>query len=315
MTIVVKNGQYALFDEMAERVTGWTMDCVQLSAADGVNELLQVTTPELQFSRVLLSAPFIQRGAASQGYRTFGLMAPGSSEVSWCNHRITPTSIVVFPASGEYESVSRAGFHVYSVSLSLHLIRQVAQQTLGLSVDDLLQEEGMVVQCRADQVSILRLLFCQLNECVLPETGECCPNTFGDIGRDLCRQLLQCIDDSVVARRDENSTKRRRAVKQCLALIESADIATLNVAQLVQHSGVSQRTLEYAFMDHFSTTPHQYLKALKMHKAHRALWQADARDDCSVAEIARASGFEHSGQFARDYHAIYGVLPSHTFRR
>lgn len=314
MEIVVQDERFALFDELAEKVS-WTLECVQLRASEGNFELFQIKSPDIQLARVKLAAPFVQRGTAVNGYRTFGLMAPGSAEVSWCNRRITQTSIVVFPLSGQYQSVSQPGLHVYTISVSEQLLQRVAREYFQCAPEVLLQDEGQILQCRADQISLIRLLFCQLSERAKPEFGAYCPLACQDIAVNLCQQILRCVEDSAVAKREKCATRRQKALEKSLQLMDSRAPESLSVSLLVEYSGVSQRTLEYAFLDHFSITPHQFLKALKMHKAHRALWKASPGGNGSVAQIARNSGFEHSGQFARDYFAIYGVLPSHTFRR
>jgi AraC family ethanolamine operon transcriptional activator len=98
-----------------------------------------------------------------------------------------------------------------------------------------------------------------------------------------------------------------------LDMIASRSPQDISVIDLVKNSGVSQRTLEYAFMDRFAISPQQYLNALRLHRVHRQLLSSDQRAT-TVEEIAQQHGYTQSGYFARAYRAIYGQLPSKSLK-
>ena len=79
-------------------------------------------------------------------------------------------------------------------------------------------------------------------------------------------------------------------------------------------SGVSTRTLRYAFLEAFGITPKQYIQSSRLHRAHRQLREA-AGENARIADIANACGFWHMGQFAKDYRRMFGELPSETLGR
>jgi len=76
---------------------------------------------------------------------------------------------------------------------------------------------------------------------------------------------------------------------------------------------VSQRTLEYAFLDRFAISPQQYLNALRLHRSHLQLLSTD-KQVSTVEEIAQQHGYHQSGHFAQAYRAMYGQLPSRTLK-
>jgi AraC-like DNA-binding protein len=86
------------------------------------------------------------------------------------------------------------------------------------------------------------------------------------------------------------------------------------VGDLCRETGASERTLEYAFREHFGVTPKAYLQAVRLHQVRgelRAANPAFAR----VSDVANRWGFWHMGQFAADYRKMFGELPSQTLKR
>jgi transcriptional regulator GlxA family with amidase domain len=74
---------------------------------------------------------------------------------------------------------------------------------------------------------------------------------------------------------------------------------------------VSERTLEYAFVERFGIGPKEYLNAFRLVSVRRQLRVADPRR-FKVADVANAWGFWHMGQFAADYQQRFDEKPSET---
>jgi AraC family ethanolamine operon transcriptional activator len=84
----------------------------------------------------------------------------------------------------------------------------------------------------------------------------------------------------------------------------------LSVAEWACALGVSRRNLQYAFQDALGINPASYLRSERLNRVRRALGDAQ-----SVTEAATQFGFWHFGHFATQYRALFGELPSETFRR
>jgi AraC family transcriptional regulator, ethanolamine operon transcriptional activator len=82
------------------------------------------------------------------------------------------------------------------------------------------------------------------------------------------------------------------------------------VAELCDALGVSRRSLQYGFQEVWGVSPLSYLRVMRLNAARRTLKTAG-----SVTDAATQLGFWHFGHFARDYQAMFGELPSATFRR
>lgn len=84
---------------------------------------------------------------------------------------------------------------------------------------------------------------------------------------------------------------------------------TLDVAAISQRFGSSPEHFIRCFREHMNTTPYQYLTALRMTQAVRAL-----SEGATVAEAAAGCGYRDSKTFARTFRNYYGVPPSQYFR-
>lgn len=88
----------------------------------------------------------------------------------------------------------------------------------------------------------------------------------------------------------------------------------LTLSDVVQASGVSQRSLQTGFRQFRATTPMAYLKMVRLDRARRALLDSRASGR-TVTEIALEYGFSHLSKFALDYKARFGESPSATARQ
>jgi AraC-like DNA-binding protein len=88
----------------------------------------------------------------------------------------------------------------------------------------------------------------------------------------------------------------------------------LSVSDLCRVTGVSERTLEYAFREVMGLTPVAYLIRLRLHRVRKGLL-AGTHATTTVTAEALKWGFWHFGEFSRAYKGCFGELPSDTLRR
>jgi AraC-like DNA-binding protein len=88
----------------------------------------------------------------------------------------------------------------------------------------------------------------------------------------------------------------------------------VTLTDLCREAQVSERTLRAAFGAMFGVSPMDYFKTLKLGAVREALREADP-ESASVYDIASRWGFHHTGNFARDYHRLFGSLPSEALGR
>ncbi|MBG6102078.1 AraC-like DNA-binding protein [Micromonospora vinacea] len=105
-----------------------------------------------------------------------------------------------------------------------------------------------------------------------------------------------------------------RAIRRAVAYVDDNADQPLTVDQIATVAGVRPRALQLAFRRHHDTTPMQYVRRVRLERAHRDLQAADPATGVTVTMIARRWGFTHLGRFSTDYRAAYGSSPSHTLR-
>lgn len=101
------------------------------------------------------------------------------------------------------------------------------------------------------------------------------------------------------------------SLRKALAAIESTDGMDIGITDLAAAAGVSVRTLQYSFQEHFGVGPITFLKQYRLRQVHTAL-QTTCPDRCTVGDIAARWGFYHGSAFARAYRKMFGQLPSET---
>ncbi len=102
----------------------------------------------------------------------------------------------------------------------------------------------------------------------------------------------------------------RTALEVKSFLLNNLDV-TMTIQSITEQFKVSDKTLESSFKSLFGITPKRFKYLLRLNRAHEDLQLADAQTT-NVSDIATKWGFLHFGRFAKEYKALFGVLPSET---
>ena len=134
---------------------------------------------------------------------------------------------------------------------------------------------------------------------------------------ELLEMLLAALDTTTVSqhtRSDETRQGHSRVVRLAeeYALAHAGD--QLHVTDLCVATGLSERTLQYAFQEVMGMSPVAYLTRLRLHRVRQALRAAN-QGSTTVSVEALNWGFWHFGDFSRAYRDCFGELPSETLRR
>jgi AraC-like DNA-binding protein len=134
---------------------------------------------------------------------------------------------------------------------------------------------------------------------------------------DLLENLLATLraaTDFQPPRSDRTRLAQGRIVRiaEDYALAHAGD--RLRLTDLCRATGVSERSLEYAFKEITGMTPTAYLTRVRLHRVRNALQTAN-RASTTVSAEALNQGFWHFGEFSRAYRDSFGELPSETLRR
>jgi len=134
---------------------------------------------------------------------------------------------------------------------------------------------------------------------------------------ELLEMLLAALD-TTTAPQHTRSDQTRQAHSRVVRLAEDYALAhasdRLYVTDLCVATGLSERTLQYAFQEVMGMSPLAYLTRLRLHRVRQALRMA-TQGSTTVSAEALNWGFWHFGDFSRAYRDCFGELPSETLRR
>jgi len=139
--------------------------------------------------------------------------------------------------------------------------------------------------------------------------------------RDVAAQVVELHLDAVCSLLFDGVREvepiRPRGGRQDLAreaeqLMDSFPQRLPTATHLCHQLCVSRRSLFYAFHEAFGVSPMAYYKAKRLALVRTQLKALDPAST-SVRAVALRMGFQHAGQFARDYYLHYGERPSVTF--
>jgi len=88
----------------------------------------------------------------------------------------------------------------------------------------------------------------------------------------------------------------------------------LTPVEVARAADLSARGLQQAFQRLFETTPHGYIRQVRLQKVREELLRSNP-DITHIADVASAWGFGHAGRFSAAYAAEFGEYPRETLRR
>lgn len=127
----------------------------------------------------------------------------------------------------------------------------------------------------------------------------------------LLNTILYGAQHSYSAALSRGSIEMPRQVRAAMQFIDANAHLPITPTDVAVASGLSIRSLQLTFRERLDTTPQQYLRRIRLRRAHADL---KAGQGSGVGEIARKWGFLSSGEFARLFFAEFGERPGDLFR-
>ncbi|MBK1792294.1 AraC family transcriptional regulator [Persicirhabdus sediminis] len=291
-------------DSLREKVCAWDLDFMQLEKGGLAATIEQAALARLLMTRGQFSRKLEQRGGSPVGYRTFGFSLNPESPFSWRGHSVEANKVLLFPQNGELYAVSEPGFHVMTVSVPEAYFDAYLDKNFSLLDQQRLKRQE-VFECSDRAMNQLRQTFSYAlrgEELAPAQTGW------------LESEMMTALFGACIEGQDLVSLRAGRRQKLVLAATESIEQMgghKLNICELSTELGVSVRTLEYAFRDHYQLGPKAYSIAYRMAQVRRELLRMDGAHG-GVAAVASAWGFKHLGKFSASYRQFFGELPSQT---
>ena len=281
------------FDELTDAAQAWNLELCKIDTTPFLGESFQLITPDFILSRATFNCRLKQSGEPPIGFRTFGVPATASLNLLWRSQPVTGNDLLIFPAGGELHAFSEPGFDIFTLSVAESLLEEFIEMPRFKGVE--------VLPCNPSTMARIRQLLHNMVRGV------------EDIGSAKSVLLHQLAKGMAEARHIPTTRTPRRI--QTILRAERFVIANpeepATVKTLCAATGISKRTLEYAFHEHVGMAPKSYINAVRLNGVHKQL-RAGQPGRIRVADAANHWGFWHMGQFAADYRKLFGENPSTT---
>ncbi len=289
--------------EQASALMGWNQDYLQLSAGRFQGELCQIQGRGIKLFVEQVQQAVFQTGVLPPNVLAVGLPLHASGSGMFCGRDCGSNDFHVFSGSSGFEF--RSSRHHTMLGIELQL--DAGWLSDGGPAQPLPRQACALRMTGADRATLKSYLLTLLhaaqanpallsNAAVVATVADFLLDRMQAIGRLSC-----AVSDTL--------TQWKLVQQACARVQETLDQAP-TVAQLCVDLGVSRRTLQNGFHQVLDVSPLNYLKAVRLGQARRALKRVG-----SVTEAATAFGFWHFGHFAHDYQAMFGERPSDTLRR
>jgi transcriptional regulator GlxA family with amidase domain len=131
----------------------------------------------------------------------------------------------------------------------------------------------------------------------------------------LSAALLECYPSNATAEHDLlGDPAVPEALKDAVSFIHRHAAGGVGINDVAAAVHLTPRAVQYLFRHRLDTTPTEYLRSVRLHRAHQDLMATD-RSNATVTEIAARWGFAHTGRFAVLYRQTYGQSPHTTLRQ
>ena len=134
------------------------------------------------------------------------------------------------------------------------------------------------------------------------------------LGPHLVRELLYralCGEGGSMLRDLLLRNESRAQIHRILQRMHTACADPLDVAQLAHAAGMSSSALHFHFKAVTGTSPVQYLKTIRLHKARMLMVQ----ESVGASLAANRVGYESPSQFSREFKRLFGAPPADEAQR
>lgn len=295
---------------LAVRQTGWDTHIRQLDLQARPVRFSACAGPALTVLEVTFPNRTHQLAAPPGNQLTFGIPSVPQPDLKIGNRAISSETITCF--TDGVESVSEPQFSAYTLSLEAERLSQSAtalgyEREAAFRAESRLLPFGMIEQIRRDLAALLEA---GSNDAVSGTTRSA---LFSNFEAELPATIVRLWQAGRMPAPAGRAASRRRVVKRATELLATDAARRCRIEDLCVAAACSQRTLERSFREAFGVTPKQYLNRLRLAGVHRAL--LDAEEQRTIGDLAAHWGFWHLSQFAANYRAMYGELPSETAQR
>ncbi|CUH44690.1 helix-turn-helix domain-containing protein [Ruegeria atlantica] len=284
------------------RFSPWEIDFRQIEAGAMETKVTLRAGSIVTLLNISMSRAVHQTGVSPKGLLTFGVIRRNDVQV-WQGQGTSESELLSFGCSDPFDGVSATHFCGTTVSVKEHAVEFLAD-ALGLNIPESLRTSAKpAIFGQHKRLAAIRRLSERL-------TGSYAPPMTDAIEEEIVAGLLLAANSYDQHEDKSTPLTRSRAVSKTTELMSALLGDNVPISRICREAGVSWRTLDRAFFEKFGVGPKKYYLRFRLNRVRSDLIRKT--DQCSISDIANRWGFWHLGQFAQDYHNMFGELPSQT---
>ena len=298
-------------DEQAALLGGWQQHYAQMSAGTFSGEFAEARFEGAHLFVESTSQELFQDGALPADVVAVGVPLEMPGDAVFCGASDSASAVHAFSGEGGFEFCSPAGMVMGGMVVPRRMLleRLSAEDQAALCA---VLNRPRLLASRADGLSaargFVRGVFQMLGNAPDLIANQPLRNALREATLSNLTDLL--LGDTPVTPLRIAPSRRWQVVAAAREYVLAHPEHPTSVADLCLATGTSRRSLQYCFQDVLHVSPVAFLRALRLNGVRSMLREAG-----SVSEAAAHWGFWHFGRFAQDYRALFGELPSETFRR
>jgi len=290
----------------------WQQRYQQLSGGPFKGLVHHVQLPGLRVVREHSDRALHQRGNLGQGAYGFAMPLAASGPAIFNGQRldVAEGDAIMVGRGDELDLITPTRLSLIAVVVDAELLNPLWVRLYGRPPGRWLESQ-LVVSARPAAAEAVRALHLRAMAALADDDSPVHDATALLQLRDaLLMEWIEALPERVNTDELPGVLQRRRLVdRACELMLAHAD-EPLSMLAVCRHVGASRRRLETCFQNVLGTSPARYLRAVRLNGVRRELRAGAA----TVQAAAARWGFFHLGQFARDYMAQFGELPSFTLR-
>lgn len=302
MTFIKAN--FSDFEYYKETFADWELDFRLLSKNNFNVAIKAFMSDYIHISRTTLSGTVEQLGLTPKGFRSIAIPAKYSSPFVWLRKKVDNNNILIFPKNGDLDGISYHNFDVYVIDVNEMFLLQLIDDLGYKKAKKIFKgDEQKLTMSQSFAIEFSNIVESFFKKEHLKTSDK------KSLLNDIFLFFIKYIEFH--GEIDTTASLRRRdvAIIKAVDLINGQTTEMPTIQQICAYSKISERTLEYAFLEKYKVTPSQYIKAIRLNLVKKELI-ALKDTPIKISTIAGKYDFWHMGQFAKDFKNQFGVLPS-----
>lgn len=308
-------GQFEEFSE-AFRDAGWGAEYTQLEAGRFHGQMLSTELGSAQISRCIWGKKVRHLGLPPKGTTALGVtLSQKGGRGRYLGQTFGLDDIIINADDNELEIIAAPTWNAAALVIPEQEICDQLETLTRREARSIVRSRSLATLTR-DQGARLRRachIYFRAVEGQLEANDPELP--LESMAADLTALAISMIAEARIERLPKPGYSRRLEIfRRAEEYVRSCQYEALRVPDICRHIGTSERSLRYAFTELAGTSPAAYLKAQRLSRAHASLLDQDS-SETQVKTVAYQYGFWHLGQFSKDYHQLFGELPSMTLAK